>query len=212
MKYIYLMILCAALVCNNLAFSNHKNRPFQTDSSHNYLLVQSDSIVQEKINIKLHKLKKQTKASNQNNIKTIPTKLGCKHDSKNFRCVQYIKNYDGDTITFYIPHVHPIIGKEIRVRLLNIDTPEMNAKNSCEKRKAKEAQKKVEILLKNAKRIDLENIKRGRYFRIVADVKMDGLYLAEELIKNNLAYYYKGKNKKQIDWCAEFLNPGHKGK
>ncbi len=132
----------------------------------------------------------------------------CIHDSKNFRCVKYIKNYDGDTITFHIPNVHPIIGKKIKVRLPDIDTAEMNAKNPCEIKKAKEAQKKVKTLLKAAKRIDLENVKRGRYFRIVADVKVDGLSLAEELIKNNLAYYYKGKQKKEINWCKVDKNTG----
>ena len=127
----------------------------------------------------------------------------CVHDNKNFRCVKYIKNHDGDTITFHIPNVHPIIGKKIKVRLSNVDTAEIDAKNPCEKNKALEAKNKVEALLKAAKRIDLENVKRGRYFRIVADVKIDDRSLAEELIKSNLAYYYKGKKKQKINWCKK---------
>ena len=107
----------------------------------------------------------------------------CVHDDNNFRCVKYIKNYDGDTIVFHIPEVHPLIGKKIRVRLLDIDTAEMNAKNKCEKKKAEEAQKTVENLLKKAKRIDLRNIKRDKYFRIVADVKVDDRSIGDYLIQ-----------------------------
>jgi len=29
----------------------------------------------------------------------------------------YVRNYDGDTITFNLPNLHPIIGENIRVRL-----------------------------------------------------------------------------------------------
>ena len=148
-------------------------------------------------------ISKSSALSDQNGIKNTQIKNNCIHDNENFRCVQYIKNHDGDTFTFHIPNVHPIIGKNMKVRLSNIDTAEMNAKNPCERKKEEEAQKKVETLLRNAKRIDLENIKRGRYFRIVADVKVDGISLAGELIKNNLAYYYKGQKKQKIDWCRK---------
>ena len=45
----------------------------------------------------------------------------------------YVRNYDGDTITFNLPNLHPIIGKKIRVRLNGIDTPEIKGK--CDKEK-----------------------------------------------------------------------------
>ena len=45
----------------------------------------------------------------------------------------YVRNYDGDTITFNLPNLHPIIGKNIRVRLNGIDTPEI--KGICDKEK-----------------------------------------------------------------------------
>ncbi len=125
----------------------------------------------------------------------------CQHDANNFRCVKYIKNYDADTATFDIPDVHPIIGKKISVRVRHIDTPEIKGKLPCEKDKARTAQRLVENQLKNAKRIDLLNCDKDKYFRLLCDVQFDGKNLSEILIKNQLAYSYEGETKQKIDWC-----------
>ena len=125
----------------------------------------------------------------------------CQHSANSFACVQYIKNYDADTVTFNIPSVHPLIGEKVNIRVRGIDAPEIRTKNSCEKRQAQNAKQLVGNLLKKAKRIDLKNIERGKYFRIVADVIVDGKNLSEFLIKNDLAYAYDGGKKQQIDWC-----------
>ena len=45
----------------------------------------------------------------------------------------YVRNYDGDTITFNLPGLHPIIGEKINIRVNGIDTPEIRGK--CEKEK-----------------------------------------------------------------------------
>ena len=37
----------------------------------------------------------------------------------------YLKKYDGDTIRFNLPLYPPIAGKDIRVRVNGIDTPEI---------------------------------------------------------------------------------------
>ncbi|MEH0862303.1 thermonuclease family protein [Halobacteriovorax sp. DPLXC-1] len=125
----------------------------------------------------------------------------CSHDASNFRCVKFVKNYDADTVTFDIPNVHPLIGSRINIRVSGVDTPEIRTKNTCEKRKGYNAKKIVRSLLKNAKRIDLENVQRGKYFRVVADVKIDGQSLSFYLLKNGLAYAYDGGTKKKVDWC-----------
>ena len=125
----------------------------------------------------------------------------CVHDRMNFRCVKYVRNYDADTITFDIPNVHPLIGNSINVRVAGVDTPEIKTKNSCEKEKARNAKKLVTNLLKNAKRIDLSNIKRDKYFRINAEVIIDGIHLSHYLLKNGLAYSYDGGAKRQLNWC-----------
>lgn len=129
------------------------------------------------------------------------TSVNCEHDSKTFRCVQYIKNYDADTVTFNIPNVHPLVGNKISVRVNGLDTPEIKGKLPCEKEAARTAQKLVQNLLKNAKIINLENIDRDKYFRILADVVIDGQSLTEILLKNKLGYAYHGETKQKINWC-----------
>ncbi len=112
----------------------------------------------------------------------------------------YVRNYDGDTITFNLPNLHPIIGKKIAIRVNGIDTPEIRGKCDKEKYDAKQAQGMVEEILKDAERIDLKNMGRGKYFRIVADVYADGENLAEALIDSGMAVKYDG-GKKNSRWC-----------
>ena len=112
----------------------------------------------------------------------------------------YVRNYDGDTITFNLPNLHPIIGKKIAVRVNGIDTPEIRGKCDKEKYDAKQAKGMVEDLLKDAERIDLKNLQRGKYFRIVADVYADGENIAEALVDSGMAVRYNG-GKKNVRWC-----------
>lgn len=126
----------------------------------------------------------------------------CQHDARTFRCVKFLHNYDGDTIQFSIPDVHPLLGQKISVRVLGLDTPEVKGKLPCEKEVARTAQRFVESILKNAKVINLEDVSRDKYFRILATVKADGQSLTDILLKNRLAYSYNGKTKEKIDWCS----------
>ena len=112
----------------------------------------------------------------------------------------YVRNYDGDTITFNLPNLHPIIGKKIAIRVNGIDTPEIRGKCDKEKYDAKQAKGMVEEFLKDAERIDLKNMGRGKYFRIVADVYADGESLAEALVDSGMAVKYDG-GKKNARWC-----------
>lgn len=131
----------------------------------------------------------------------------CQHDEATFRCVQYLKNYDADTITFNIPHVHPLIGEKISVRVFGVDAPEIKGKNNCEKKKSKEAKLFVENLLKKAQKIDLVNVKRDKYFRILAEVMIDGKSLGSYLKESHMVNAYFGKKKEETDWCAVDFNP-----
>ena len=111
----------------------------------------------------------------------------------------FIKNYDGDTITVNISDYPPIVGKNISIRVNGIDTPELRTKSDKEKELARTAKRLVNSLLKNAKVIELRNMQRGKYFRIVADVYYDGKSLADVLLKNKLAVEYDGGTKTK-DW------------
>jgi micrococcal nuclease len=131
----------------------------------------------------------------------------CKHDANNFRCVKVLKNYDGDTITVSIPDVHPLLGEKISVRIRGIDTAEVKGKTPCEKDAARVARNLVESLTKNAKVIDLQNIDRDKYFRILADVMVDGKSVKDILIKNQLAVAYDGGTKEKVNWCDSLRKP-----
>ncbi|KPJ66551.1 MAG: hypothetical protein AMJ43_07935 [Coxiella sp. DG_40] len=120
---------------------------------------------------------------------------------QHFDDVKYVKNYDGDTVTVNIPYENPIIGKEISIRLRNIDTPEMNSEDKCLKDKAKDSKMFVENILKTSKRIDLRNCTRGKYFRMVCDVFSDGNNIGVELIKNGFAKFYDGKRSRPKHEC-----------
>jgi len=127
----------------------------------------------------------------------------CNHDRNTFRCVNYIRNYDGDTIIVNIPYVHQIIGENIPVRIRGIDTPEIRTSDRCERDIALKARQLVKTILQNAHRIDLENVKRDKYFRIDADVIAEGKSLQNILLKEKLAYPYNQGKKQKIDWCQE---------
>ncbi len=124
-------------------------------------------------------------------------------NDKSLENVQFVRNYDGDTITFNIPNTPAIIGKNIAIRLRGIDTPEIK-KNNCseEKEKAETAKQLVYSLLKYARVINLHRIDRGKYFRILADVEFDGQDLASILLEKNLAVKYSG-GKKESNWCRD---------
>lgn len=127
-------------------------------------------------------------------------KKPCIHTHNTFHCVKYLKNYDGDTVTIHIKSIHPLLGQNIPVRIRGVDTAEINANTVCEREKAQAAKKFVFSVLSKAHRIDLENVKRGKYFRILADVKVDGKSLGDMLLDKHLAVPYGGK-KKKTNWC-----------
>jgi endonuclease YncB( thermonuclease family) len=107
----------------------------------------------------------------------------------NLICAEVTSIYDGDTFRCNIEGVHPLIGNRIAVRVNGVDTPEMNDKRPEVKALALKAKQFTVNKLRTGKVIELRNVQRGKYFRIVADVYCDGESLKEGLIKAGL-----GKN------------------
>ena len=110
-----------------------------------------------------------------------------------------ISVYDGDTFRVNIDSLPPIVGKNIAIRVNGVDTPEIRGKCQYEKNLALEARDFVRARLSNAKEIKLTNLQRGKYFRVVANVLVDGVSLEQELLDNELAYEYSGG--KKLKWC-----------
>ena len=107
--------------------------------------------------------------------------------------------YDADTFTVNIEGYPPIVGERIPVRLLGVDTPEIKGKCESEKVKARQAKQFTVQAIRSAKIIELRNIQRGKYFRILAIVYVDGKNLADGLIKAGHARVYDGG--KRLGWC-----------
>lgn len=125
----------------------------------------------------------------------------CVHSATSFHCVEFDKNHDGDTLTVNIPGVHPLIGDRIEVRVDGIDTAEIITEDLCEKRMAEKARDALKELLTNARRIDLLNVGRDKYFRILADVRVDGESVKDRMLRSRLAVPYDGGTKTKVDWC-----------
>ena len=112
-----------------------------------------------------------------------------------------ISVYDGDTFRVNIDSLPPIVGKNIPIRVNGVDTPEIRGKCQYEKNLALKARDFVRGKLANAKEIKLTNLQRGKYFRVVANVLVDGVSLEQELLDNELAYEYSGG--KKLSWCRQ---------
>lgn len=109
-----------------------------------------------------------------------------------------ISVYDGDTFFADIKGHPNISGKNIGIRIYGIDTPEIRGSSPEIKALAFKAKEFVIKQFGKGKIIVLKNTKRGKYFRIVAEVWIDGINLGEELIKVKLAKPYFGG--KKIKW------------
>jgi endonuclease YncB( thermonuclease family) len=113
--------------------------------------------------------------------------------------VEYVKAYDGDTITVNVPGLPMVFGQHLRVRFADVDTPEIKGQCDREKTLAVLARDYVDQRLRKAKAIVLHNVKADRYFRIDATVLVDGKNLNQELLEAGLARPYDGG--KRESWC-----------
>ena len=109
--------------------------------------------------------------------------------------------YDGDSFRVTINGWPDIIGKSVPIRMLGVDTPEMRGKCEAEKILARQAKQHTVALLRSGKVIELTNMQRGKYFRILANVIIDGKSLGDSLVSNGLARIYDGG--KRGGWCDE---------
>jgi len=110
--------------------------------------------------------------------------------------------YDADTFRANITGWPDIIGSHVSIRALGVDAPEIRGKCQSEKKEARKAKKHTVALLRAGKVIELRNIKRGKYFRILAEVFIDGNSLSESLISNNLARSYDGGKRESWLVCC----------
>ena len=99
---------------------------------------------------------------------------------------------DGDTFACDIDEHSAIAGKNISIRLRGINTPELRSRNPEESKSANLEKQRLSDLLNNARIIELRNIYRDKYFRIDADVYIDGIDILPKLNPDFLTPKAKG--------------------
>ena len=109
---------------------------------------------------------------------------------------QIVEVYDGDTFKIDLPSQHPLFGDDISVRVAGIDTPELKGSSDEVKALAYKAKNRTQELLSDAKTIELKNPQRDKYFRVLAEVWVDGESLGGKLKDEGLAKEYDGEGAK----------------
>ncbi len=126
----------------------------------------------------------------------------CPQSATTYSCVKYLRNHDGDTITFGPRWAGE---KNFKLRVVGIDTAEMVRKGKgspCQFEKAREAKAFVAQALKNAKDITITGVTGAdKYGRTLGNVVYDGKDLKKELLSRGLAMVYVNRRQKNINWC-----------
>lgn len=102
-----------------------------------------------------------------------------------------VRVIDGDTI-------------EVRIRLANVDAPEVHGACDAERRLAAAASEFVAAAMAGAKQLAIV-VNPGRpfdrYGRVLATVTVDGADLGEALVAAGLAHVWRGSRAKSGSWC-----------
>ena len=92
-------------------------------------------------------------------------------------------NFDGDTFRVDVDTWPKLFGYNIPVRIRGIDCPERRKIDNRPNQLAERARAFTKEQLTNAKEIILEDVTRGKYFRLIARVLVDGHDLGELLAR-----------------------------
>ncbi len=112
-----------------------------------------------------------------------------------FQRVSVVSVYDGDTFKIDLDCAVDIYCRNMPVRVLGVDTPEIKGKTAREKKLAQQAKEFTTQFLQKGP-VTLSNCGRDKYFRLLCDVTNgEGQNLATELIKRSLGYAYDGGTK-----------------
>ncbi len=115
-----------------------------------------------------------------------------------YRCV-IVEVIDGDTVDVNIDLGFGVWMQSERIRIQGIDTPESKTLDAQEKVFGLLAKKCVTEMLPVGKECTLVSMEfRGKYGRILGDIRVDGVLLSQHLLENHLAVPYNGENKKLV--------------
>jgi len=111
---------------------------------------------------------------------------------------------DGDTVTIEANFLPEPLKKELKLRIVNIDTPEKNHLAKCESevKLAKAATNFLKDVIKNGKEVKIKLEKWDKYGgRVLGDILIDGKLASEQMILNGFAKEYHGA--KKTSWCQK---------
>lgn len=109
---------------------------------------------------------------------------------------------DGDTVVISADFLPPPLPPEMSLRILGIDTPEKGGRAECdsENNLSQKASAFTKHAIENAHTTKVEVVKFDKFGgRLDGNIIIDGVSLADLLIKNNLARPYFGDKKQS--WC-----------
>ena len=137
-------------------------------------------------------------SADDGSVSTGASQVASGGDIFTFTPEEIVSIYDGDTFKIDLAGVHPLFGDDVSVRLFGVDTPEMRGSEDRVKVLAEKARNLTKQALMGAEKIELKNPQRGKYFRIIADVYVDGKSLAALLMKAGLGKAYDGQGAKPV--------------
>ena len=107
---------------------------------------------------------------------------------------------DGDTFAARV-NIDKDVAITTRVRIMDIDTPEIHGQCASEIKQAKRAKEKLAALMPKGTTVELKNIKDDKYLgRIDADVFLpDGKSVGNVMVRSALARPYDGG--RRAGWC-----------
>jgi micrococcal nuclease len=113
--------------------------------------------------------------------------------------------YDGDTLTVDIDLGFDIVMKNQKIRIVNINTPEIRTRNLLEKAAGEFVQYYVSVMLpKNKEVILISKDFKGKFGRILGDIEIKDGLLSEPLIAEKMAVKYQGD--KKLPFSDSFLS------
>lgn len=108
----------------------------------------------------------------------------------NVNISRVVSVYDGDTFVCDIDDYPALVGKSIRIRIKGINTPEIKSTDPEMQKQAIIERDRLKDLLANATIIELRNVERCKYFRILSNIYIDGENILPHL---NSKYHLKKK-------------------
>lgn len=115
--------------------------------------------------------------------------------------------YDGDTFFIELKGLPPIFGHDLPIRVADMDAPELRSRCSTDTLKAKERAYGTQARdffvdrLRQAEEIRIFNLRRDSFFRIIADVELDGVDLKKIML--DAGYVQPAVNGVIAGWCND---------